>query len=56
MHKKVTIELTPEQKDRIKSETGEDVKDFTYEALESRDAPKGNPGNISQNLGTGDKV
>ncbi len=38
--KKVTISLTSEQQDRIRSETGEDVKSFTYEALESRDAPK----------------
>jgi len=38
--KKVTISLTSEQQDKIRSETGEDVKSFTYEALESRDAPK----------------
>jgi hypothetical protein len=38
--KKVTIELTSEQRDKIRSETGADVKSFTYEALENRDAPK----------------
>ncbi len=38
--KKVIISLTSEQQDKIRSETGEDVKSFTYEALESRDAPK----------------
>ena len=38
--KKVTINLTSEQQDKIRAETGEDVKSFTYEALESRDAPK----------------
>ncbi len=38
--KKVTISLTSAQQDQIKSETGENVKSFTYEALEGRDAPK----------------
>ncbi len=38
--KKVTISLTSAQQDQIKAETGEEVKSFTYEALESRDAPK----------------
>ena len=38
--KKVTISLTSEQQDKIRSETGEDVKSFTYESLESRDAPR----------------
>ena len=38
--KKVTINLTSEQQDKIRAETGENVKTFTYEALESRDAPK----------------
>lgn len=38
--KKVTISLTSAQQDQIRAETGEDVKSFTYEALESRDAPK----------------
>jgi hypothetical protein len=42
--KKVTIELTSEQRDKIRAETGEDVKSFTYEALENRDAPKSIPG------------
>ncbi len=38
--KKVTISLTSAQQDQIRAETGEDVKSFTYEALEGRDAPK----------------
>ena len=38
--KKVTISLTSEQQDKIRAETGEQVKSFTYESLESRDAPK----------------
>ena len=38
--KKVTISLTSEQQDKIRAETGESVRNFTYEALESRDAPK----------------
>ncbi len=38
--KKVTINLTAEQRSQIRSETGDDVQDFTYEALENRDAPK----------------
>jgi hypothetical protein len=38
--KKVTISLTSAQQDQIRNETGEDVKSFTYEALEGRDAPK----------------
>ncbi len=43
--KKVTISLTSAQQDQIRAETGEDVKSFTYEALEGRDAPKiGAPG------------
>ena len=38
--KKVTISLTSAQQDQIRAETGENVKSFTYESLESRDAPK----------------
>ncbi len=38
--KKVTISLTSDQQNQIKAETGEEVKSFTYEALEGRDAPK----------------
>ena len=53
--KKVTISLTSEQQDQIRSETGEDVKSFTYESLESRDAPKplagGGGGGLSQGGG-----
>ena len=44
--KKVTISLTSAQQDQIKTETGEDVKGFTYEALESRDAPKSAGGGL----------
>ena len=36
--KKVTISLTSAQQDQIRAETGEDVKSFTYEALEGRGA------------------
>ena len=42
--KKVTINLTSAQQDQIRAETGEEVKEFTYEALESRDAPKASLG------------
>ncbi len=38
--KKVTISLTSYQQNQIKAETGEEVKNFTYEALEGGDAPK----------------
>ena len=37
---KVTIELTPEQRDQLRKDTGDDFQRFSYEALESRDAPK----------------
>ena len=37
---KVTIELTPEQRDQLRNDTGDHFETFTYEVLESRDAPK----------------
>ncbi len=37
---KVTIELTSEQREQIRHETGDEVVGFTWETLESRDAPK----------------
>ena len=37
---KVTIELTSEQREQIRHETGDEVIGFTWETLESRDAPK----------------
>ena len=37
---KVTIELTSEQREQIRHETGDEVMGFTWEKLESRDAPK----------------
>jgi hypothetical protein len=37
---KVTIELTSEQREQIRHETGDQVTAFTCEKLESRDAPK----------------
>ncbi len=37
---KVTIELTSEQREQIRHETGDEVVGFTWERLESRDAPK----------------
>ena len=40
MAKKVTIELTPDQQQTIRNETGAEVKTLTLEALEDRDAPK----------------
>ena len=43
MGKKVTIELTSEQKDKIKNESGKELTELTFEPLEDRDAPKGRP-------------
>ena len=40
---KVTINETSEQQDK----TGQHVKNFTYEALESRDAPKVQGGGLA---------
>jgi hypothetical protein len=37
---KVKIELTAEQRDQLRQETGDDFQTFTFEALENRDAPK----------------
>ncbi len=37
---KVTIELTSEQRNQIRDHTGEEMVAFTWEKLESRDAPK----------------
>ena len=37
---KVTIELTSQQREQIREETGDEVTAFTWEKLESRDAPK----------------
>jgi hypothetical protein len=51
---KVTIELTSDQREQIRSETGDEVVGFTYEALENRDAPKvGGGGGISEFIRTG---
>lgn len=38
--KKVTIELTPDQKKQIKDETGKELSSLEFDALEDRDAPK----------------
>ena len=43
MGKKVTIELTSDQKDKIRNETGKELNELTFEPLEDRDAPKGRP-------------
>ena len=43
MGKKVTIELTSDQKDKIRNETGKELHELTFEPLEDRDAPKGRP-------------
>ena len=39
MSKKVTIELTSEQREKIKNETGKDMTSLDFEALEDRNAP-----------------
>ncbi|MFQ5693369.1 MAG: hypothetical protein ACE5IM_10045 [Nitrospinota bacterium] len=38
--KKVTIELTPDQRKKIKDETGKELSSLEFDALEDRDAPK----------------
>ncbi len=49
---KVTIELTSAQREQIRHETGDEVMAFTWERLESRDAPKIG-GGISEFIRTG---
>ena len=41
---KVTIELTSQQREQIREETGDEVTAFTWEKRESREAPKGGGG------------
>jgi hypothetical protein len=50
---KVTIELTSAQREQIRNETGDEVTGFTWEALESRDAPKIG-GGVAEFIRTGD--
>jgi hypothetical protein len=51
---KVTIQLTSNQREQIRHETGDEVTGFTWEKLESRDAPKiGGAGGISEFIRTG---
>ena len=38
--KKVTIELTDAQKDKLKKDAGIEINSLTYDALEDRFAPK----------------
>ena len=50
---KVTIELTSAQRAQIRHETGDEVMAFTWERLESRDAPKIG-GGVSEFIRTND--
>ena len=50
---KVTIELTSEQQEQIRHETGDEVIGFTWEPLENRDAPKVVGADISELVRTG---
>lgn len=37
---RVTIELTPEQRDQLRKDVGDEFDTFSIEILENRDAPK----------------
>ena len=43
MAKKVTIELTPDQRNKIKMETGKELRTLEFEPLEDRAAPSAGP-------------